>query len=130
MQKQGSESLVQAKINGHFLYVRDIRKAMNMYSSLFGLSIKEENFLFGHLYFMDNGVILDSDEMEGRPIPDWLPVSLKLESMDIDKSKAYLEEHGFKISFGIDRGPNVSWLLFKDPDGNTLMMCQDHKTID
>jgi predicted enzyme related to lactoylglutathione lyase len=127
MQKQASETLVQANINGHFLYVRDIRQAMNMYSSLFGLPIKEENFLFGHLYFMDNGVILDSDEMEGRPIPEWLPVSLKLASMDIDKTKAHLEELGFKISYGIDRGPNVSWLLFKDLDGNTLMMCQDHK---
>jgi predicted enzyme related to lactoylglutathione lyase len=126
MQKQASETLVQANINGHFLYVRDIRQAMNMYSSLFGLPIKEENFLFGHLYFMDNGVILDSDQMEGRPIPEWLPVSLKLSSMDIDKTKAQLEELGFKISFGIDRGPNVSWLLFKDHDGNTLMMCQDH----
>jgi predicted enzyme related to lactoylglutathione lyase len=127
MQKQDTETPVQANINGHFLYVRDIRQAMTMYSSLFGLPIKEENFLFGHLYFMDNGVILDSDEMEGRPIREWLPVSLKLGSLDIDKTKAHLEELGFIISYGIDHGTHVSWLLFKDPDGNTLMMCQDHK---
>lgn len=94
MQKQVSEVPAQAKICGHFLYVRDIKQAMNMYSSLFALPIKEENFLGGHLYFMDNGIILDSDEMEDRPIPEWLPVSLKLSSVDIDISKAFLEELG------------------------------------
>jgi len=124
--QKASETLVQAKICSHFLCVRDIRQAMNRYSSLFGFSIKEENFLFDHLYFMDNGVILDSVGMEGRPVPEWLPVSLKLASADIDKTKTQLEELGFTISYGIDRGPKVSWLLFKDPDGNTLMMCQDH----
>ncbi len=127
MEKQESGTLVQAKVDGHFLYVRDISQAMTMYSNLFGLPIKEENFLFGHLYFMDNGVILDSNEMEGRPIPNWLPVSLKLASTDIDKTKDYVQELGFTISYGIDRGPTVSWFLFKDPDGNTLMMCCDHK---
>jgi predicted enzyme related to lactoylglutathione lyase len=122
MQKQAVESLVQAKVDV-FLCVRDIRQAMNMYSKLFNLPIKEESFYSGHLYCMDNGILLDSDEMEGRPIPDWLPVSLKLSSLDIDKAKEYVEEIGFKVPSPIERYPTVSWFLFKDPDGNTLMMC-------
>jgi predicted enzyme related to lactoylglutathione lyase len=95
-----------------------------MYSKLFGYQVKEEEILFGHLYFFPNGVILDSDDMEGRPIPEWLPVSLKLGTTDIDKSRDYVQELGFKITYGIDRSPTVSWFLFKDPDGNTLMMCK------
>ncbi len=126
MQKETLKPLVQANPTGHFLYVRDIRRAMNMYSSLFDLPIQEENFLFGHLYFMSNGIILDADKMEGRPIPEWLPVSLKLKTTNIDKTHDLVKELGFSVTYGIDRGPSVSWFLFKDPDGNILMFCEDH----
>lgn len=121
-----SESLIQEKVNGHFIYVRDLQKAIVMYSQLFDYPVKEEEVLFGHLYFMPNGIILDSDEMEGRPIPEWLPVSLKLGSTDINRAKEHVQQLGFQITYDIDRGPQVSWFLFQDPDGNTLMMCQDH----
>ncbi|MBD0384402.1 VOC family protein [Paenibacillus sedimenti] len=121
-----SESLVQEKVNGYFIYVRDLNKAIDMYSKLFGYDVKNEEILFGHLYFMPNGVILDSDEMEGRAIPEWLPVSLKLGTTDIDETRDFVQELGFTVTYGINRGPVVSWFLFKDQDGNTLMMCQDH----
>ncbi len=121
-----SESLVQEKVNGYFIYVRDLKKAMNTYSKLFGYEVKDEEILFGNLYFMPNSVILDSDEMEGRPIPEWLPVSLKLGTTDIDMTMDFVKELGFTVTYGINRGPFVSWFLFKDQDGNTLMMCQDH----
>lgn len=118
--------MVQEKVNGYFIYVRDLKKAIYMYSKLFGYPVKEEETLFGHLYFMPNGIILDSHGMENRPIPEWLPVSLKLGTKEIDKSMDLIQELGFEISYGVDRSPQVSWFLFKDPDGNTLMMCQDH----
>ncbi len=121
-----SEAMVQEKVNGYFIYVRDLKKAVYMYSKLFNYPVKEEEILFGHLYFMPNGIILDSHGMENRPIPEWLPVSLKLGTKEIDKSMDFIQELGFEISYGVDRSPQVSWFLFKDPDGNTLMMCQDH----
>ncbi|TMV46840.1 hypothetical protein FE783_24690 [Paenibacillus mesophilus] len=117
---------IQAQVNGYFIYVRNLESAIVMYSKLFGYPVKEEEMLFGHLYFLPNGVILDSDEMKGRPIPDWLPVSLKLGSDNIDSARNYVQDLGFEIIKDINRGPKVSWFLFKDPDGNTLMMCQDH----
>jgi predicted enzyme related to lactoylglutathione lyase len=117
---------INPQIEGHFLSVRDIKKAVHMYCKLFDYPIHEEEILFGHLYFMPNGIILDSDEMEGRPIPQWLPVSLKLGAKNIDSAFNYVQELGFEIAKEIDRGPTVSWFLFKDPDGNTLMMCEDH----
>jgi predicted enzyme related to lactoylglutathione lyase len=120
------ETPIQQQVNGYFIYVRDLSPAIVMYSKLFGYPVKEEEILFGHLYFLPNGVIIDSDEMKGRPIPDWLPISLKLGTKDIDLTSDYVQELGFEIINGINRGPNVSWFLFKDPDGNTLMMCQDH----
>jgi predicted enzyme related to lactoylglutathione lyase len=103
-----SEKLIQEKVNGYFIYVRDLKNAIVMYSKLFGYPVKEEEVLFGHLYFMPNGIILDSDGMVGRPIPEWLPVSLKLGTTDIDKAKDNVQELGFKLSYGIDRGPKVS----------------------
>jgi predicted enzyme related to lactoylglutathione lyase len=121
-----SEAIVHQKVNGYFIYVRDLKRAINMYSKLFDFPVKEEEILFGHLYFMPNDIILDSNGMENKPIPEWLPVSIKLGTKDIDKSKDFVQELGFEISYGIDRGSQVSWFLFKDPDGNTLMMCQDH----
>jgi predicted enzyme related to lactoylglutathione lyase len=126
MQGHAPKSLVNTNSISYFIYVRDLKQAITMYSQLFGLPIKEEEILFGHLYFMPNGVILDSHEMEGRPIPEWLPVSLKLATTNIDQTKDYVQELGFEISQEINRGPQVSWFLFKDPDGNTLMMCHDH----
>jgi predicted enzyme related to lactoylglutathione lyase len=121
-----SDQLVQQKVDGHFIYVRDIHKSIAMYSKLFGFPVQEDKILFGHLYFLPNGVILDANGMKDRPIPEWLPVSLKLSSGDIDLTKAFVEDIGFEMTHGIDRGPTVSWFLFKDPDGNTLMMCQDY----
>lgn len=121
-----SETPIQAQVNGYFIYVRDLKRAVDMYCKLFGYPVKEDEILFGHLYFLPNGVIIDSDEMKDRPIPDWLPVSLKLGTNDIDLTRDYVQELGFEIINDINRGPKVSWFLFKDPDGNTLMMCQDH----
>jgi predicted enzyme related to lactoylglutathione lyase len=126
MNNPNQATLIKPDLGGHFLYVRDIKKAVNMYCSLFEFPINEEEILFGHLYFMPNGIILDSDEMEVRPIPVWLPVSLKLGTTDIDRAYNRIQELGFEIAKEIDKGPTVSWFLFKDIDGNTLMMCEDY----
>jgi len=120
------EPLIQKKVSGYFIYVRDLKKAIEMYSKLFGYDVIEQNFVSDHSYFMDNGVVLESGGMEDRPALDWFPVSLKLSTTDIDQSKSFVEELGFKIMYEIDRSPKVSWFLFKDMDGNRFMMCQDH----
>ncbi|AJY76192.1 VOC family protein [Paenibacillus beijingensis] len=127
MMNEKEATLIKPELGGYFLYVRDLKKAIQMYCSLFEFPVKEEEVLFGHLYFMPNGIIIDSNDMEGRPIPEWLPVSLKLSTTDINTAFNYVQELGFNIVYGIDRSPIVSWFLFKDPDGNTLMMCEDHK---
>jgi len=126
MNNRIQSTLISPKLDGHFLSVRDIKKAVHMYCKLFEFPIREEEILFGHLYFMPNRIILDSDDMEGRPIPQWIPVSLKLGTKDIDKAYNHVQELGFEIVKEIDRSPTVSWFLFKDPDGNVLMMCEDH----
>lgn len=125
-QERSSESLVQPYSLGLFFYVRNIRQAISMYSQLFGYPVREDGLLFDHLYFLPNGIALDAHGMEDRPLPEWLPVSLKLATSDIDRTKEHVEQLGFAVTHEINHGPQVSWFLFKDPDGNTLMMCQDH----
>ncbi|KEO84236.1 VOC family protein [Tumebacillus flagellatus] len=116
---------IQARINNTFIPVRDIEKARAWYNTLFGLDGGE--IVAGHLYFPqmdgDAGFTLDTMPVwigqggEFRPLP--YP-SVSFWADDIEAAYAFMQEHGIELVTGIENG---HWFVFKDLDGNHLMVC-------
>lgn len=112
---------IQNRIGGVFLPVSNIEKARNWYARILGLPPDGE-ILFGHLFCpkMDGGsdLILDSKIFHG-PL-DKGPV-FQFVTSDIQAAYQYMKENGVELVGEIEHG---HWFLFKDPDGNLLMICQ------
>lgn len=109
------------RIGAVFLPVSDIEQARDWYSRILGLPSDGE-ILFGHLFCpkMDGGtdLVLDSKIFSG-PL-DKGPV-FQFVTSDIHAARQFMEENGVELVGEIQYG---HWFLFKDPDGNLLMICQ------
>jgi catechol 2,3-dioxygenase-like lactoylglutathione lyase family enzyme len=116
-------------IDSVILWVRNLDLAVDRYSKLMGLEVKEEN-RFGHLHLfhLDNGThfMLDSNGMDNVPVPEKGPVLFKLDTYDIDRAAREATDLGFQIVHGIVRLDPVSYFNIRDEDGNIIMISQNH----
>jgi predicted enzyme related to lactoylglutathione lyase len=116
-------------INAVFLWVRNLDRAVGLYSQLMGLEVREQD-RYGHLHLfrLDNNThfILDSNGMEDVPVPEKGPVLFKLNTKDIDKAREEAVKLGYEVVHGIVHLPPVSYFNIRDEDGNILMVSQDH----
>lgn len=116
-------------VDSAILWVRDLDGAVERYAKLLGLEVrKEDRYGLLHLFRLDNGthLMLDSHGMESVPVPERGPVLFKLNAFDIRKAAEEAEACGFTIVRGIEYLPEVAYFNMKDPDGNVLMVTQDH----
>ncbi|MBO1511242.1 VOC family protein [Metabacillus bambusae] len=118
---------IKNRIGGVFLPVRDLEKAKNWYSKMLGLEGGE--IYFGHIYTapMDGtaGLILDTmpkwRDKNGN-ISTYQVPSIQFLTDDIYASYQFLKENNVELITDIE---DEFYFVFKDPDGNLLMICKD-----
>jgi predicted enzyme related to lactoylglutathione lyase len=122
-------SPIENRIRGIFVHVTDMQRAIRWYSELLNLpetSSSHEGTIYDiplKLYEKP-GLILDANvaltQHDGRH-----PMFL-LDTKDIHATYAFLKEKGVVLVSEIEDIGSVSFVAFKDPDGNILMACQDN----
>jgi catechol 2,3-dioxygenase-like lactoylglutathione lyase family enzyme len=92
-----------------FLWVRNLDRAVDRYSNLMGLEVKQEGcFRHLHLFHLDDGtnLILDSHGKENVPVPERAPVLFKLGTYEMDRAAEEAKDLGFEIVYDIRRLPS------------------------
>ncbi|KIL41074.1 hypothetical protein SD70_09760 [Gordoniibacillus kamchatkensis] len=123
-------SPIRPQIDSAILWVRDLDAAVQLYSRILGVEVREQD-RYGHLhmFFLENGtsLMLDSNHMAGVPVPERAAPQLKLDCAGIDETYRYIKDQlGLEIVYEIERYPNVSFFNFRDPDGNVITVSEDH----
>ncbi|BCB03680.1 VOC family protein [Bacillus sp. KH172YL63] len=119
------KSPIRNKISGVFIPVHDISMAKEWYSNMLGLPGGEEHF--DHLFVADmegTGMILDTMPMwrdENGRLPRLNFPAVQFATDDIHAAYQFMKEHGVELETEI---VNDQFFVFKDPDGNMLMVCQ------
>ncbi len=117
------KSPIRNRIQTVFFPVRDIEKAKKWYSEI--LNIQDGEVQFGHLFVAEmegTDLILDTmpkwrDE-EGELATLNVPV-IQFGTDDIHASYAFMKENGVELVTEVEHG---HYFVFKDPDGNMLMV--------
>jgi catechol 2,3-dioxygenase-like lactoylglutathione lyase family enzyme len=116
---------IKPRISGVFVPVRDIEKARDWYNRILGLEGGE--ILFGHLYcpVMDGpGLMLDAKaatSFDGKDdFPTYRVPAFMFATDDINAAYQFMRDNGVELFTGIEHD---KWFVFKDPDGNLLMVC-------
>ncbi len=120
-------SPIDNKIGAVFIPVNDMRRAIEWYSQILGLPVKDTSH-GGLIYDLpmqgDVGLILDGHKQvtnSSQPL-------LFFWTSDIRRARAFLVDHGVEIVKEIEDIGSVSTLTFKDPANNLLMVCQRNAT--
>ncbi|MFD2043263.1 VOC family protein [Ornithinibacillus salinisoli] len=119
------KSPIKNKINTVFVPVRDIGKAKNWYENILG--VKGE-VMHGHLFvadMKDTGLILDEMpawRSKGEDITPFRAPAVQFGTDDIEASYQFMKENGVELVGEIQYG---HFFVFKDLDGNMLMVMQD-----
>jgi predicted enzyme related to lactoylglutathione lyase len=121
---------IDNRIRGIFVHVTDMQRSIKWYSELLNLSLTSSSHE-GTIYdiplklYEKPDLILDANaaltQHDGKH-----PMFL-LDTKDIHAAYAFLKEKGVELVSGIEDIGSVSFVAFKDPDGNILMACQDNE---
>jgi len=118
---------IKNRIGGVFLPVHDIGKAKNWYSKILGLTDGE--IQFGHLFAASMegtaGFILDTMPKwrdENSNLPTYQVPAIQFVTDDLHASYQFLKENNVELLTEIQ---DDFYFVFKDPDGNVLMICRD-----
>ncbi|SEH64255.1 Catechol 2,3-dioxygenase [Halobacillus karajensis] len=121
------KSPIKNKINSVFIPVTDIEKARQWYSKMLG--VEDGEIHFGHLFAAEmekgSGMILDEMPMwrdENGELPTLDVPAVQFGTDDIQASYQFMEDHGVELVTEIQYD---HFFVFKDPDGNMLMVCAD-----
>ncbi|SEQ32596.1 VOC family protein [Piscibacillus halophilus] len=120
------KSPIKNKVNVVFIPVNDVVKAQEWYSEVLGLD--EGEFHQGHLFVAKTegtGVILDSmpawRNEEGH-LPRLNAPVIQFGTDDIHASYQFMKEKGIELVTDVQFD---QFFVFKDLDGNLLMVCRD-----
>jgi predicted enzyme related to lactoylglutathione lyase len=122
--------LVKNRIGGIFVPVRDVAKAREWYLGLLGLPRDDEPLDPEHLYVIpmeDPKIILDEMPEWGGDQPDGPPTyqtpAFMLDTDDVHAAHTYVRDYGADMVTDVNELDSVSWFVFRDLDGNHLMVC-------
>ncbi|MFC4559552.1 VOC family protein [Virgibacillus kekensis] len=121
------KSPIKNKVNLVFIPVSDIKQAKEWYTEM--LNIEEGEFMFDNLFAakMDGtGMLLDTMPMwrdENEQLQPLNVPAIQFGTDDIQASYAFMKEKGVELVTDIQHD---HWFVFKDPDGNKMMVCQDN----
>ncbi|WP_349409767.1 VOC family protein [Pseudalkalibacillus sp. SCS-8] len=122
---KGTKSPIN-RVGTPFVHVKDLQKSAAWYAELLGKeSPKVDPDHPVHYYELEGGggFLLDDD----RNNAPGTEASIMLHTEDIDAAYSFVKEKGGIIVREIERHPDVSFFNFKDPDGNVLMICEQHE---
>lgn len=121
---------IDAHVDAVIVWVRDMDRAVERYSRLMGLEVREQDRPLSHLHIfrLANGtnLMLDSNGMDAIPVHEKGPVLFKLTTQDIDAAYDHAVQLGFQVVYGIMRLNKVSFFNIRDEDGNILTVSQEH----
>ncbi|GHO65977.1 hypothetical protein KSC_048690 [Ktedonobacter sp. SOSP1-52] len=123
------KSPIENRIRGVFVHVADMQKAISWYSELFNLppaSASHEGTIYDMplKLYEKPGLTLDANitlTQENGKHP-----MFQLDTKDIHATYTFLKEKGVELLSEIEDIGSVSFVAFKDPFGNVLMVCQDN----
>jgi len=116
------------RTGSNFVPVRDIENARDWYCRILGIPAETAEIMNGHLCPLpmeEPGIILDTMPMWGGKEPGGPPTfqtpAFMLLTKDIEASYSFMKEQGVELVTEIENG---HWFVFRDPDGNLLMVCR------
>ncbi|MDQ0272806.1 VOC family protein [Cytobacillus purgationiresistens] len=120
-------SPVKNKIGGVFIPVKNIEKAREWYSKMLGLEGGE--VYFGHLFAAEMkgsaGLILDTmpkwRDHQGA-VPAYQTPAIQFVTDDLEASYQFMKDNEVQLVTEIE---DDFYFVFKDPDGNMLMVCRE-----
>lgn len=119
-------SPIRGKLQGAFIPVRNVAKAKQWYCRILGLP-ESGDIINGHLYALPlegPAILLDEMPMWGGKEPDGPPPyrtpSLMIPTDNITEAYQFMHRLGVELVTEIMDG---HWFVFRDPDGNMLMVC-------
>ncbi|MED3919135.1 VOC family protein [Priestia aryabhattai] len=104
-----------------FIPVEDIQKARDWYCDVLGLPV-DGDILYDHLYVIPmngTGIVLDSKTYSKNTL--FKTPAFHLNTNDIKEAYEYMKQKKVELTTGIEHD---HWFIFKDPDGNHLMVCE------
>jgi predicted enzyme related to lactoylglutathione lyase len=120
------KSPIKNKVNLVFIPVSDLEASKEWYSQMLG--IESGDVLFEHLFVADMegaGMVLDTMPMwcdENGTLPRLNFPAIQFGTDDIHQSYEFMKENGVELVTAIEHN---QFFVFKDPDGNMLMVCKD-----
>lgn len=117
-------SPIQNRIGMVFVPVSDMQRAITWYSDLFGLPVAEtshEGTIYDVPMAGETGLILDANR---DPVTNSSQPLCFFWTGNLQTAHAFLQERGVEITSDVTDIGSVSFLTFKDPDANLLMVCQ------
>ena len=117
------ETLIQNKIGAVFIPVSDMKRSIEWYCRLLALPMQESSHE-GKIYTLpmqdDTAIILDSH----KAVTNSSQPLCFLWTDDIQATVRFLESLAVEITSDVEDIGSVTFVQFKDPDGNLLMVCQ------
>jgi catechol 2,3-dioxygenase-like lactoylglutathione lyase family enzyme len=119
------ENPINNQVNTVFIPVKDIEKAKEWYGTVLGIEGGE--IKFGHLFVADmDGTGLVFDEMpmwrgENGELPTLNVPAIQFSTNDVHASYQFMKAHDVEL---VSEVMHDHFFVFKDPDGNMLMLCQ------
>lgn len=127
MDKKVKASPIQRKVSSIFIPVRNVEKAKTWYCKILGIP-ETGKVEFGHLYVLSmegTDVILDEMPMwsgsDEEGVSPYSALAFMFRTGDIYASYNFMKEMGAELVTEVE---NYQWFVFKDPDGNHIMVCQ------
>jgi predicted enzyme related to lactoylglutathione lyase len=123
-------SPIDNRIRGIFVHVTDMQRAIKWYSELLDLPMASSSHE-GTIYdiplklYEKPGLTLDTNVALTQN--DGKHPMFMFDTQDIHATYAFLKEKGVELVSEIEDIGSVSFLAFKDPDENVLMVCQDNE---
>jgi len=125
------KSPIDNAVDSVFIHVTELRRSAEWYSMVMGLPLLEERLNGGNVYWLEllggTGIILDDNSSNGPDVPH---VKFMYKTSDIEASYRFLEVKGVPL-YPIERPhPGLSFLMFNDPDNNSIMVTQSDYVSD
>lgn len=121
---------IAPKLPAVFVHVRDLRRAVEFYTQLLGISYDPQADFGNGIYVIrlanDADLVLDANHPQHvQPNSAFaMHATCMFTTQDIEAAHRWLTSQGVEIVTELHRDPNVAFFNFKDPDGNIQMICQ------
>ena len=120
-------SPISCMVNNVFIHVSDLKKSVEWYSNLLGLSFDEDEVkspVYNIPVTTETGLTLDDHTFDPSFILNPSDHALfNFFVKDIDEAYTFIKNNGITIVKEIERIGEFAYFNFQDLDGNVLMIC-------